>query len=175
MLTRLFVPFQTVGANTVHFDLFNAAGSTNRVQLIQIVPVVSAATAIVGTVSVDLFLTRTSDVGTGGTAATFQGTTLTACTFSPYDWEGTVIPNGISARLTPTGGATAGAVLSWTSLMTEETNGGAFLQYDLVKAGNPNLPSIPVKSGSGIRVVQGSVASLGTVGFNVLFDVEPTR
>lgn len=175
MLTRLFVPFQTVGANAVHFDLFNASGSGSRLQVIQIVPVVSGASAVSGVVSVDLFLTRTSAVGTGGTAATFGGTTLTACTFSPYDWEGTIMNTNITARLTPTGGATAGAVLSWTSVFTEETSSASYLQYDLVNAGNPKLPPISVKEGTGIRVVQGSVASVGTVGYNVLFDIEPTR
>lgn len=173
MLTRLFVPFQTVGANTVHFDLFNAGGSGHRLELLSVVPVVSGASAVSGLVAVDIFLTRTSAVGTGGTAATQGGTTLTAMTFSPHDWEGE-IPNGISARLTPTGGATAGAVLGWQSVFTEETNSGAYnFIRDMVRLDSPTVPGIWLKEGTGIRVVQGSVASVGTVGYNVLFDIKP--
>lgn len=173
MLTRLFVPFQTVGANTVHFDLFNAGGSGHIIELLSVVPVVSGATAVTGVVAVDIFLTRTSAVGTGGTAATLAGTSLTAATFSPVDWEG-AIPDGITARLTPTGGATAGAVIGWQSLFTEETNGGSYNYVrDMVRLDCPMAPGVLVKPTTGVRVVQGSVASVGTVGYNVLFDLKP--
>jgi len=173
MLTRLFVPFQTAGSNVVHFDLFNAAGSGHRINLLSVVPVVSGANAVTGLVAVDLFLTRTTAIGTGGTGATEGGTSLTACTFSPSDWEGQ-LPSGITARLTPTGGATAGAVLSWQSVFTEETNAGAYNYIrDMARLDNPFINGPTAKEGTGFRVVQGSVASVGTVGFNVLFDLVP--
>ena len=176
MLTRLFVPFQTVGANAVHFDVFNAAGSGHRIELLSVIPVVSGASAVTGVVAVDLFLTRTTAVGTGGTAATFGGTTLTAMTFSPHDWDGQNLPTGITARLTPTGGATAGAVLAWQSVFTEETNGGAYNKVrDLVRLDYPDTPCIPIREGAGFRVVQGSVASVGTVGYNVLLKLIPSQ
>lgn len=175
MLTRLFVPFQTVGANLVYFDFFNAASSGHRIELLSVIPMVSGASAVTGVVAVDIFLTRTTAVGTGGTAATFGGTTMTALTFSPHNWEGNNLPGGVTARLTPSGGATAGAVLGWQSVFTEETNAGAYNAYrDMVRLDYADTPCIPIKPGAGFRVVQGSVASVGTVGFNVLFRLIPS-
>lgn len=167
MLTHLFVPFQTAGASLVYFDFFNA--SPLKVELLSCIPVVSGASAVSGLVSVDLFLTRTTAIGTGGTAATMGGTSLTAATFTPHDWEGNLDSN-ITARFTPTGGATAGAVISWASVFTEETNAGAYTKIrDMVRLDYPDTPPIPIKTGTGFRVVQGGTASVGTVGFNVLF------
>lgn len=167
MFYKLFVPLQAVGANLVYFDLFNVATSGKRIDIHQVVPIVSGATAVTGVVAVDLFLTRTSAVGTGGTAATKEGTGLTTCTISAWDNEQPLDLNLVSARLTPTGGATAGAVLSQCSVFTEETNAGTYTQLDLVRCKGP----IPVRYGTGIRVVQGAVASVGNIGFDVLFDL----
>lgn len=174
MLTRLFVPFQTAGASAVYFDLFNASGTGHRIELLSVIPMVSGASAVSGLVAVDLFLTRTTAVGTGGTAATFGGATLTAMTFTPHNWEGQALPGGVTARLTPTGGATGGAVIGWQSVITEELNAGAYNAHrDMVRLDYADTPPIPIKQGTGIRVVQGSVASVGTVGFNVLFKLIP--
>ena len=168
---HLFVPSQTAGASLVYFDLFNAVGSGALVNLKSVVPVVSGAVAVTGLVAVDLFLTKTSAVGTGGTAAVNEGATLTACTFTGHDTQ-QPIPTLITARLTPSGGATAAGVISWDSVYTEEANSGAYaIANDLVNNGVQGLPPIPIAGGQGIRVVQGSVASVGTVGFNVLFEV----
>jgi hypothetical protein len=168
MLYKLFVPAQASGAGTVYFDLFHVATSPWLLDIVQCVPVVSGANAVTGVVAVDLFLTRTSAVGTGGTAATAEGTGLTTCTFSAWDCDQAIRLGFVSARLTPTGGATAGAVLAQTSIFTEETSAGAYLQYDMCRG-----ERIPVKVGTGIRVVQGAVASVGNTGFDVLFDVRP--
>ena len=43
----LFIPPQAVGANLVYWDLFNAAGSTKRVLVHSVVPVVSGIAAVV--------------------------------------------------------------------------------------------------------------------------------
>lgn len=174
MLYRLFVPSQTVGAGVVFFDLFNATGTACELQLVSVVPVVSGAVAATGLVAVDVFLTRTTAVGTGGTAATFNGTSLTACTISSYN-NSQALPSGVTARLTPSGGATAGAVLAWASVYTEEANAGTYAPAnDLVKpSSSPEVPYIPIPMGQGVRVVQGAVASVGTVGFNVLFRLVP--
>lgn len=171
MLYKLIVPLQAVGASLVYFDLFNVAASGWLMDILSVRPIVSGATAVTGVVSADLFLTRTTAVGTGGTAATAEGTSLTAATFSAFDHEQPLDLTRISARLTPSGGATAGAVLAARSVFTEETNAGTYTQVDL--AASINGSSIPVKYGSGIRVVQGAVASVGNIGFDVLFDLRP--
>lgn len=167
-LYKLFVPLQAVGASLVYFDLFNI-GSSHDMEVLSVRPVVSGATAVTGVVGVDLFLTRTSAVGTGGTAATVEGTSLTAATFSAVDSSQPVSLNVVSARLTPTGGATAGAVLAWGSVFTEETASGTYEQAADLTGGVPMV----VTKATGIRVVQGAVASVGNIGFNVLFKLNP--
>ena len=171
MLYRLFVPKQAVGANLVYFDLFNAAGSVGRIELLSVAPVVSGAAAVTGTLAVDLFLTRTTAVGTGGTAATAGGSALTACTITPHD-HFQPIDGLITARLTPSGGATAGAVLSWTSVFTEETSAAAYeVPADLARP-FADVPAIIVPQNTGIRVIQGADASVGNIGFNVVFKID---
>jgi hypothetical protein len=167
MLYKLFVPKQTVGASLVYFDFFNAGSTGCYVKLVSVIPVVSGAVAVTGLVSVDLHLTRTTAIGTGGTAATFEGTDVTAATISALDNDQPLVASlGVTARLTPSGGATAGAWLSWRSMITEELNAGAYLINNMVGP----VP-VPIKGGTGVRVVQGSVASVGTIGFDVTFDL----
>ncbi len=165
---RLFVPKQAVGANLVYFDLFNSGTSGHVVEVSSVIPVVSGAVAVTGVVSVDLFLTATTAVGTGGTAATVNGTDTTAATISCTNLKGT-IPSSVTARLTPTGGATAGQVLAWTTVFTEETNAGTYARDPDLVALAPDSPNVILNPGAGIRVVQGAVASVGNIGFNVSF------
>ena len=170
---RLFVPKQAVGANLIYFDFFNAAGSASDVHIYSVIPVVSGAVAVVGTLGVDLFLNRTSAVGTGGTAATVEGTSFTAMTISTHDHTQPLDLSKITARLTPTGGATAGAVLAWSSVFTEETSAPTYNAYwDLARQHYPDMPPIRVQEGSGFSVVQGAVASVGNIGFNVVIGVQ---
>jgi len=172
MLYKLFVPSQAVGANLVYFDLFNPGSVGLDMDLLSVIPVVSGAVVVTGAVAVNLFLTRTTAVGTGGTAATAEGTSLTAMTISRFDNSQPVALTMVSARLTPTGGATAGAVLAQRSLFTEETNAGTYTQIaDMVRNWDQHLPGLLVPGGTGIRVVQGSVASVGNIGFDVLFNL----
>lgn len=159
MSHHLFVPKQAVGANLVYFDLFNA--SDKNVIVSSVRPVVSGAVAVVGVVGVDLLLTYTSAIGTGGTAATRNATDTTAMTFARENPIGQDVPTTVTARLTPTGGATAAGVISWESVFTEETNSATYLDYQLLDS------EIIVPSDYGIRVVQGAVASVGNIGFVV--------
>jgi hypothetical protein len=171
-LYSLFMPAQAVGANLVYFDLFNATGSCKILEIVTVVPVVSGSTAVTGVVGVDLFLTRTTAVGTGGTAASYEGTSLTAATIVAVD-NSQPLTGLITARLTPSGGATAGAVLESTSVFTEETNAATYTPQPNMARFSPDLPGVIVIEGGGIRVVQGSVASVGNIGFNVSFRTTP--
>jgi siroheme synthase len=163
MLVSLFVPKQAAGASLVYFDVWNPGGG-QQVEVLSVVPVVSSEVAVVGTVGLDLFLTRTSAIGTGGTAAVVDGAGLTALSFTALDAIQAVSLSTISARLTPAGGATASAVISWISLFTEETTATTYNMNQSLTGRN----AIIVPSSTGIRVVQGSVASVGNIGFNVL-------
>jgi hypothetical protein len=170
VLYKLFVPTTAAGANKVYFDLWN--GSYKVIEVASVVPIASGAVAVVGTVAVDLFLTRTTAIGTGGTGATLEGTALNAATFTRLDPEGPPLRSGISARFTPAGGATAGAVIGFNSIFTEETNIATYFRNNMVETAQPALNSVlTIRPGTGIRVVQGAVASVGNIGFDVLFQV----
>lgn len=171
-LYRLFVPKQAVGASLVYFDFFVPTTSEKRVELLSVQPVISGAVAVTGVVGVDLLLTRTTAVGTGGTAATYEGASTTACTISCHSGLQNARATDFTARLTPTGGATAGAVLGWGCVFTEETNSATYERnLDLARPAFDVRP-IAVPRGTGFRVVQGDVASVGNIGFNVLFQVD---
>jgi len=169
---KLFVPLTAAGANKVYFDFWN--GSNKTIEVASVVPIASGAATVVGTLAVDLWLTRTTAVGTGGTGATLEGTALNAATFVRMDPNGPPVPVGLSARFTPGGGATAGAVIGYNSLFTEETALPTYFRANMVEAAQPGINSVlTVPPGTGIRVVQGAVASVGNIGFDVLFQVLP--
>lgn len=171
---RLFVPYQAFGTSVVFFDLFNPTTSQFQLDVYSVVPIVSGANAVTGVIGVDIFLTRTSDVGTGGTAATYNGTSLTACTLSKMIGAGDDLSGSITARLTPTGGATAAAVISQCSVFTEETNAGTYLTgNDFVRRLYDDMVPLEVPQGTGIRVVQNAVASVGNIAFDVIFQARP--
>jgi hypothetical protein len=155
----LFVPQQAVGANLTFFDLWN--GSDRDITASSVKAIKDGVTAVTGLVAVALFLTRTSSLGTGGTANTEEGTSLTACTISKV--QSLALPDGITARLTPTGGATAGAVIAGRRIFPEETNAANYEGLEFLDA--PLL----IGQGTGIRIVQGSTASVGNIGFQALF------
>ncbi len=169
---RLFIPPQSVGSSKVYFDLFVAEPATG-ICIRSVNPVVSGTVAVTGVLTVDLHLTRTTDVGTGGTAATSEDSSLTAISFSRYDLNDIALPTGITARAAPAGGATAGAVLSMTSVMTEETNAGIIGSplWELVNRNNLGSNTLTVRPGTGIRVVQGGITSVGRIGFDVVFSL----
>jgi hypothetical protein len=167
---KLFVPVTAAGANKVYFDLWN--GSDKTLEVASVVPIASGAVAVVGTLAVDLFLTRTTAIGTGGTGATEEGTALNAATITKLDPDAPPLRAGITARFTPAGGATAGAVIGFNSQFTEETALPTYFRSNLVEGAQPGLNTVlTVRPGTGIRVVQGAVASVGNIGFDVLFQV----
>lgn len=172
MSYRLFIPPQAVSANLPYFDCFNATGSGKEIQFLYILPVVDTSVAVTGLVGVNLFLTRTTAVGTGGTAATLEGTALDAATFTALDQD-PVLPAQITARKTPSGGATAGAVISLRSLFSEETSAAAYMLPPDFLHPLSTMRGLRCKENQGIRVVQGSVASVGSIGFDVVFNVIP--
>lgn len=167
---RLFVPSSAVGANKVFFDLFNPTGSGVVLRIVQARVFPNLDTAVTGTLGIQLFLTRTSAVGTGGTAFTTEGTSLTAMTICKLDPGAATLDSDLTGRLAPTGGATAGAVIGYASLFTEETNAGAAVGAALgVSLLQDSGYDIVIPENTGIRVVQGSVASVGNVVFVIDF------
>ena len=165
----IFVPKQAVGANLVYFDFFVPSDSPFNPKLLVCQPMVSGDVAVTGVVGADLLLTRTSAIGTGGTTMTAEGTSITAMTISARNGSQPMPLSQVSGRLTPTGGATAGGIISWASVSTEETNSGSYIvPLDLARLGYGEFPGIEIRKGTGFRVIQGAVASVGNIGFNIV-------
>lgn len=158
-LYSLFLPPVAVGASKVFFDLWN--GSERELTVSSMKAIKDGSVAVTGAVAVDLFLTRTTAVGTGGTAATAEGTSLSTGAITLL--EGRALPSGVAARAAPSGGATAGAVICERQIFPEETNAANYEGLEFIDG------LLVMQPGTGIRVVQGSIASVGSVGFNVEF------
>jgi len=169
---RMICPAQAVGANKVFVDLFNATGSGVAIRVLSAYCYVDNDTAVTGTLGVEISLTRTTAVGTGGTAATLDGTSLTAITISEMDTNNPALSANITARSSPTGGATAGALLSQRWVFTEETSAPSGIAGTLGAEFVRNEGAdVIVRENSGLRFVQGTVASVGNLAFEITFEV----
>ena len=166
----LFVPAQAAGASKVYFDLFNATGSGKTLRVKSVEVIKSGSVAVTGVLALQLFLTRTTAVGTGGTAATAEGTSLTAIAMNKMNPANATLPAGVTARAAPTAGATAGAVIGECQIFPEETNASSYEYIDFMLATAQDIQPLFVPENTGIRVVQGTVASVGNTGFNVIFE-----
>lgn len=169
---RLICPSQAVGASKVFLDLFNATGSGVSLRILSAFCYVDNDTAVTGTLGVEVSLTRTTAVGTGGTAATADGTSLTAITLSKMDTANAALSASVTARSAPTGGATAGALLGQRWVFTEETSApsgiAGTLGAEFIRNEGADLI---VRENSGLRFVQGTVASVGNLAFEITFEV----
>jgi len=169
---RLLIPDGAVGVSEDFFDLFNATSATtntgNRIIVSSVKVMVAADVDVTSALGTNLHLHKTSAVGTGGTAATVQGTVNTAATFSTVTPAPGLLPDGITARLKPTGGATIGAWLSQQSVSTAETLDSTYLEKWLHSS---NEEPIVLGKGEGLKVIQGTVNTAGSIGFIVTFGI----
>lgn len=171
------VPPVAVGASKLYFDIFNAQSGA-IIRLRKLFVVVATDVAVTGTLGVRLDTIRTNTVGTGGTAFTTTkgNSSTTAASFYNYDPSQNSIATqaaGITGRVTATGGAASDAWLWPGYFFTEETNVSSQVTqfYDLI----PHLDgqqAIEFPNGFGFKVVQGSVASVGNIGFFGAFTIE---
>lgn len=168
----LFIPAQAVGANKVMFDLFNATSSGKVLKIKSVRAIKDGSVAVTGTLSVKLYLTKTTAVGTGGTAATENGTSLTAPAISEHDSASAALPAQVTARAAPSGGATVGAVICERHVFPEETNASTYDRVEFLATEGLDIQPVTCREGEGIRVVQGAVASVGNIGFHVIFELE---
>lgn len=168
-----FVPVVAVGANKIFFDLFNAVGTGKVLEINGLWAVVKTDVAVTGTLGVELQTSRTSAIGTGGTAATYSGTVFTAATITPKDTNNASLPAGVTLRAVPTAGATIAGVLWQNYFFTEETNVSSQVGqfFNLIPAATTEFQSLTLREGQGLRVNQGAVASVGSIGFTIDFSV----
>lgn len=172
MRYRLIVPSQAVGANKVYWDFWNESTSGKVIRVVSVFVYPDIDTAVTGTLGVEAIFTRTTAVGTGGTAAVFEGTSTTAITIAKMDTNNTSLSGLVSARSAPTGGATAGAYLGSRWVFTEETNAGSAIASsqgaDLIRNDGS---SVILRPGQGLRGIQGAVASVGSLAWEVNFEL----
>jgi len=167
---RLLIPDGAVGASEDFFDFFNATSATvntgARIIVSSVKVMVAIDVANAAAVGANLHLHKTTAVGTGGTAATQGGTVNTAATFNTVLTGQSLLPSGITARLKPTGAATTGKWLYQTCVALEELNHGALVEKWLH---SNDQEAIVLSQGEGLKVVQGTVAAAGSIGFIVEF------
>lgn len=168
----LWIPPQAAAASKIYFDLYNATGSGKTIEVNGIWPISKSDVAVTGAVSIEASLIRTSAVGTGGTAITTSTSAATAG-IAKKDPNNAALPAQITARLVPTGGATAEALLLVSYIFPEETNAATLLQQyqNILPAVNEETQAIMLPEGYGICVKQGSVASVNSFGWLADFTV----
>lgn len=169
-------PAAAAGASKLYFDLFNAVGSGKVIDIRGIWIVPKTDVAVVGAVAVRIDLYRTSAVGTGGSVASYKSPTpdVAGGNISPMDALNSALPAQITARWLPTAGATISEWLIATYTLGEEasTSQAYMSQYQNIL---PNLSvgqKFALNEGQGILLKQGTVASIGNIGFLVAFTVE---
>jgi hypothetical protein len=161
------------GASQVHFDLFNATSSGKTMKIISVKAIKDGSAAVTGVLGVKLYLTFTTAVGTGGTAHTENNTTITGTSISEMDAANAALPAQVTGRLRPTGGATGGAVIATRNVFTEETSAASYAAVEFLDILNVSaMQPLVCAPNTGIRVVQGSVASVGNLDFEVIFELE---
>ncbi len=169
-------PAAAAGASKLYFDLFNASGSGAVIDIRGVWAIPKTDVAVVGAVAIRVDLYRTSAVGTGGTAHSYKSATIDVAggNICPMDTNNAALPAQITARWLPTAGATISEWLLPTYALGEEaaTSQAYMTQYQNLL---PNLlwgQKFALREGQGLLVKQGTVASIGNIGFLVAFTVE---
>lgn len=158
------------GSSKLMADLFNAAGSGYNVIIEGIFVRPKGDVAVSGVVAARFNFLRTSSAGTSGQTIGYASASETAASIIPFDTEQNPIPTGISARTTPTGGATITVRLADTMVFSEETSPAIYndQHMNVLKLGR----KIRLRPGQGLLIKQGSVASVNSYEFDVYFTVE---
>lgn len=151
-------PRVMTAAATDLFDLFNAVGSGKKIRIMGLYPVVQIQAANVFVVSWQFSLIKTSAVGTGGTAHTFEGAAAPAAgaiNITRSDGTDAVLPAQITCRSLPTAGATASKFLFDVWLNGEETLASTSMaqMFNWMPAGDA-IKEVQLAEGEGIKIRQ---------------------
>lgn len=153
-------------SETVHWDLWNGDAAL-LVRVLSIRQIPSITTAVTGAVSA-WRLTRTTAIGTGGSAQT---------AWLP-DLSQTAMDADVTCRSKPTGGATASTILRYYSLHGEETNAATVMIASM--GGLEVIPEVLIRSehgillrpSQGLRVSQNTSTAAGNTGWLITFTIE---
>lgn len=169
-----WTPTAAVGANKLFADIFNASGSGKVIEVRGIWAITDTDTTVTGALGIEILLLRTSAVGTGGTAPTYNGgSASTTGTIVPLDTNNAVLPAQITARALPTGGATI-AAFYWSQWVAGEegpTSMAYLTSFQNLLPVAVMTQRLTLREGQGLLLKQGAVAATGNVAFLVLFTV----
>jgi len=163
------------GANKVWLDMFNATGSGKTMDIRGLWISPNATVAVTGTLGIRLDLFRSNTVGTGGTAATFDAAAAEQAGGNIWraDVNDAAIPAQVTARVAPTGGATANCWLFSMQYFPEETNAAITLTPGINWIPTLNFGKrIVLREGFGLKIVQGAVASVGNASILIAFSLQ---
>ena len=169
-----WIPTAAVGASKLFGDIFNAVGSGKIIEVRGIWAIPDTDTAVAGALGIQILLLRTSAVGTGGTAPTYNGGTAeTTGTIIPQDTNNSALPAQITARALPTGGATISAFYWGQFVCGEEaaTSMAYITGFQNLLPIGVMTQRITLREGQGILLKQGPVAATGNMCFLILFTV----
>lgn len=164
-------PHEVAGSDKVFGDLFNASGSGKVIRIIGIYPINKSDSTVTGSVAIRFDTYRTSTVGTGGIPALYKSAFRDADggSISPGDTDYANLPAQVTARWLPSGGATISEWVSRAACFVEETNAASHLC-----SGQTNMISSPIvlREGEGLLLMQGPIASTGSIAFRIVFIVD---
>lgn len=167
-----WVPTAAVGANKLYADLFNASGSGKLIEIRGIWALSDTDTAVTGALGVEILLLRTSAVGTGGAAPTYNGGSASSTgTIVPFDTANAALPAQITARALPTGGATI-AAFWWSQWVPGEeaaTSQAYMTSFQNLLPETAMGQRVTLREGQGILYKQGAVAATGNLAFLTVF------
>lgn len=167
-----WIPTAAVGASKLYGDLFNASGSGKLIELRGLWAIVDTDTAVTGAVGIEIMLVRTSTVGTGGTAPTYNGGSASSTgTIIPFDTANASLPAQVTARALPTGGATIAAFYwsQWVSGEEAATSSANITSFYNLLPDTTMGQRIVLREGQGLLIKQGTVASVGNMAFLTVF------
>lgn len=162
-----WTPGVAVGASKLYADIFNATGSGKVLEIRGLWAIPHSDVAVTGAVAAEIGLYKTSAVGTGGTAHTYNGgSSSSSHVITPYDSTNAALPAQITARSAPTAGATISALWWAQYIFTEETNAATYIgAYTNLLPVGMMTQRLTLREGQGLLIKQGTVASVGTLSF----------
>lgn len=160
-----------VSASQICLDMYNPANSGDDVLVQAIYAIPKTDVAVTGVVSARFNIFRTTSAGTSGQSIGYAATSA-GKTISPLDSENTYNSN-ITARVTPTGGAANGAFITHCYPFPEETADAAQSNSNQNILGEAR--PLVLHEGQGLAIKQGSVASVGSFTFIVVFELRSTN
>ena len=167
-----WIPTAAVGASKLYGDIFNAAGSGKIIELRGIWAIVDTDTGVTGALGIEVMLLRTSAVGTGGTAPTYNGGAASSTgTIIPFDTANAALPAQITARALPTGGATLAAFYwsQWVAGEEASTSSANITSFENLLPTTTMGQRIVLREGQGLLIKQGTVAATGNMAFLTVF------